>query len=341
MAEATPVKLGVSYFGNRYPRHARADLQAIAETGASFVVHAVSEADMRWNPETIAELVRIGREFELQPWLSPWALGGVFGGESASYVVGEHPEACQRASDGRHLPALCLRQAVFRELMEQWTEMAATVGAAVVQWDEPHLSLPYRRGAQPWACRCAACQDAFRERFGAAMPEQWTPEVEAFHDALMFETISWLVDAARRRGLQSSIVLLADASYTPEFWRAVATLPDVGFFGTTAFWYFYNIPPSEIVTYSALWVERTLQATAGSAASPMGWVQAFGVPAGREAEIEQVVAILEQGGIATIAVWSYLACVAMSGLAAADPDAAWGAVRRAFAQVGAATPPSG
>jgi hypothetical protein len=333
MAEGTPVRLGVSYFGNRYPSHAREDLRAIAETGAGFVVHAVSEADLRWNPETIAELVHIGREFGLQPWLSPWALGGVFGGESASYAVGEHPEACQRASDGRHLPALCPRQAVFRELMEHWTDMAANVGAEVVQWDEPHLLLPYRRGAEPWACRCGACQEAYQARYGAAMPEMATPQVEAFLDDLMFETLSWLADTAQRRGLQSSVVLLADASYTPDFWRAAASLPDVGYFGTTAFWYFYGIAPSDLETYIALWAARTVEATAGTDASGMGWVQAFGVPAGREGEIERVVPMLEKAGVDTIAVWSYLACAAMSGLAADDPAAAWEAVRRAFAQI--------
>src|SRR5215212_7935934 len=81
----------------------------MASTGTDFVVHVMSEADLRWNPGTMAELVRIGNEYGLQPWFTPWAVGGVFGGETASYAVGAHPEACQRGSDGRHLPALCPR----------------------------------------------------------------------------------------------------------------------------------------------------------------------------------------------------------------------------------------
>src|SRR5688572_23805874 len=166
VTDAIRTRLGVSYFGNRYPHHAREDLQAMASMGASYVVHVMSEADLRWNPGTMADLVKIGHEYSLQPWLTPWAVGGVFGGESASYAVGEHPEACQRGSDGRHLPALCPRQPVFRSLMESWLDLAAAAGAEVVQWDEPHLSLPYRRGAEPWACRCDACQEAFRNQFG-------------------------------------------------------------------------------------------------------------------------------------------------------------------------------
>src|SRR4051812_41418247 len=109
MSDDGRVRFAVSYFGNRYSHHAREDLRAIAETGATVVVHVMSEADRRWNPGTMAELVNISGEAGLESWLIPWAVGGVFGGESASYAVAEHPAACQRSNDGRHLPALCPR----------------------------------------------------------------------------------------------------------------------------------------------------------------------------------------------------------------------------------------
>jgi hypothetical protein len=336
VADATRTRLGVSYFGNRYPHHACQDLSAIASTGSSFVVHVMSEADLRWNPGTMAELVKIGHEYGLQPWLTPWAVGGVFGGESASYAVGDHPEACQRSSDGRHLPALCPRQPVFRSLIEAWIDGAAAAGAEVVQWDELHLALPYRQGITPWACRCDACQAAYQDRFGKAMPESVTPDVEMFLDDLMSETLAWMVEAARGRGLQSSIVLLANESYDPVHWRAAASLPGVRYFGTTAFWLFYGIPAVEMETYLSLWAGRTLDATTGTDAEPQGWIQAFGVEAGREPEVERAVEILRDAGVTTIAVWSYLACVAMSGLAPDDPAAVWSAVERGYAKVGGA-----
>jgi hypothetical protein len=68
----------------------------------------------------------------------------------------------------------------------------------------------------------------------------------------------------------------------------------------------------------------------------MGWVQAFDVPAGREPEVERAVGILRDAGVTTIAVWSYLACVAMSGLAPDDPAAVWAAVERGYAKVAGA-----
>jgi hypothetical protein len=336
MTDVPRTTLVVSYFGNRYLHHAREDLRAMREMGADAVVHVMSEADLRWNPGTMADLVALSREAGLTPWLTPWGLGGVFGGESASYVVGEHPEACQRASDGRHLPALCPRQPVFRDLIRDWTDAAAVAGAEIVQWDELHLALPYRGGGERWACHCAACQEAFRERFGHPMPETATPEVIAFFDDLMRETLAWMVEGANERGMGSSVVLLADAGYDRALWQAAATLPGVRYFGTTAFWLFYGIPASEMGGYLGTWAERTLAATTGTGAEPMGWVQGFGVPAGREAEIEMAVEVLVRSGVTSVAVWSYLACAAMSGLAPDDPEAAWDAVVRAYARVDAA-----
>jgi hypothetical protein len=165
------------------------------------------------------------------------------------------------------------------------------------------------------------------------MPESVTPEVETFLDDLISETLAWMVAAARERGLQSSIVLLANESYDPALWRAAASLPGVRYFGTTAFWLFYGIPAADMQTYLSLWAGRILEATAGTAADPLGWVQAFAVPAGREPEVERAIGILGDVGVATIAVWSYLACVAMSGLAPDDPPAVWAAVVRGFAKM--------
>jgi hypothetical protein len=224
-------------------------------------------------------------------------------------------------------PATC-----FRSLLAEWTDAAAAAGAEVVQWDELHLALPYRGADGEWACRCNACAAAFAERFGTPMPETATPEVEVFLDDLIQETLGWLVAGARARGLESSIVLLANESYDPAQWRAAAALDGVRYFGSTAFWLFYGILPSDVEPYIARWARRIVEATSGTEAEPMGWVQAFGVPAGRESEIERATEALVAEGVTTIAVWSYLACAAMSALAADDPDAAWGAVVRAFAR---------
>lgn len=330
MIEATQPRFGVSYFGNRYPHHARADMRAMKEAGVEFVVLVMSESDVRWNPGTMTELVNIARECGLEPWLTAWAIGGVFGGETASYAIGEHPEACQRASDGGHLAALCPRQQTFRSLMAAWLDAAAATGVTIVQWDEPQLALPFRVGSRRYACCCDTCAAAFADRFGKPMPTIATPEVETFCDDLLAELIAWLVSAARERGLESAVVLLPDENYDPERARVAASLPGVRYFGSTPFWIRNGIDSAGIAAYMAGWADAMMQATAGAASEPFAWIQAFDVPAGRESEIEQAVAVLLDHGVNTISVWSYLACEAMSGLACEDPEAAWRATVRAF-----------
>jgi hypothetical protein len=333
VAERVPPRLGIAYFGNRYPHHAREDLRAIAAVGASFVVHTMSEDDLRWNPGTITELVTIGRDLGLESWLTPWAVGGVFGGEASSRAIGDHPEAWQRDNRGNRLPALCPRQPAFRALMDLWLDAAAQSGASVVQWDEPHLSVPRSDGPGRWACSCDACAEAFRERFGRDMPGAWDEQVAlATHD-LLAGALAWLVTGAADRGLDSAVVLLADESYSHEGWQAAASLPGVRYFGCTPYWLFANVPPQERGAYIRLWAQRTLDATAGTGAAPLGWVQAFQVPGGREGEVAESALDLDRAGMQAIAAWSYLACAPMSGLAPDDPDATWAAVCGAFAQI--------
>jgi hypothetical protein len=330
MDSVTAPWFGVSYFGNRFPHHAREDMRAMKEAGADFVVLVMSESDLRWNPGTMTELVAIAREAGLQPWLTAWAIGGVFGGETASYAIGDHPAACQRDNHGQHVPALCPRQQTFRDVMSGWLDVAVATGVGIVQWDEPQLALPFRTGATRYACCCDVCAAAFQERFGTSLPEIATPEVEVFNDDLLAELIAWLVAAARERGLESAVVLLPDENYEPVRAREAAQLPGVRYFGTTPFVLRNAVASAEIDSYLGSWADLMLQATEGSAAEPFAWVQAFDVPAGREGDIAQAIQSLVDHGVPAVSVWSYRGCEAMSGLACEDPEAAWQATSQAF-----------
>lgn len=331
-----PPSFGVAYFGNRYLHHARADLAEIAATGATFVVHTVSESDLRWNPGSISSLVNAGAEAGLESWTTPWGLAGVFGGESPSYAVMAHPEACQRDNTGAHLPALCPRQPAFRALMEAWLDAVAATGAAVCQWDEPHLACHLSEVDGRWACRCDACQLAFRQATGRDLPTDWTPEVSRFMNRFLPDTVAWLTEEARRRGLASSIVLLPDDAAGTDGWDTLAALPGVRYLGVTPYWVFAGIGPAEYEVYLRRWCERLVAVTAGREAEPLGWIQAFAVPVGREPEIARGVEIMRETGISTIAVWAHRACVAMSGLAPDDPDLVWRVVQDAMATTRAA-----
>lgn len=333
MPEQTRPRLAVSYFGNRYPQHAREDMATLAIAGVDDVVLVMSESDLRWNPGTMAELVQIGREAGLEPWLTAWAIGGVFGGETASYAVGEFPEACQRDNSSSHVPALCPRQEPFRQVMRAWMDAAVAAGVRTVQWDEPQLALPFKAGAERYGCCCTACQESFRHRYGRSLPPVATEESERFFADLLTEVVTWLVAEARQRGLESAIVLLPDENYDAAHAAAMAALPGVSYFGSTPFTLRNGVATVEIPAYLRGWAGRGIAATTGTPVRTYAWVQAFDVAAGHEVDITLAITSLADAGVDLIAVWSYRACEAMSGLACEDPAAAWKAVLDGFSAV--------
>lgn len=328
--------VGIAYFGNRYPGHARTDLAEMAELGANVVIHTCSEADLRWNPGTMAELVAIGQELGIASWFTPWALGGIFGGEAASYAVMEHPDATQRDNRGVPLPALCLNQEPLRGLIADWLDCAAAAGATVVTWDEPHLALP--TPSQPggrWSCRCAGCQTRYQETYGHPMPREWTESVARFQHESTMRALTWMIDQASARGLESGLILLPDDAIGDSSWRELASLPGVTQFGLTPYWFYQQVPAGAFETYLRHWLQRMLASIDGLPVQSVGWIQAFGVPAGREAELARGIAIMNELGIDTIAVWAYRACVAMSRLAPDDPDLVWEIVTTSLRDRGA------
>lgn len=334
-SQAPSPPLAIAYFGNRYPEHARADLAEMAALGATTVVHTFSEADLRWNPGTMAQLVAIGRELGLDAWFTPWALGGIFGGEASSYAVMEHPEATQRDNLGNPLPALCLNQEPVRVLITGWLDAAGAAGASVVTWDEPHLALPIpTRPDDRWSCRCGTCRARFERRYGVSMPALWTAEVAAFqHDSTM-RALEWMVAEATRRGLQSGLILLPDEALGDALgdtsWRGLASLTGVTWFGVTPYWMFQQVPAAEIEPYLRRWCGRMIAATEGLPARTVGWIQAFAVPAGRETELARGIEIMDEMGVDMIAVWAFRACEAMSELAPDDPAQVWSTIERAL-----------
>lgn len=326
----TGPELAIAYFGNRYADHARADLSEIAALGATTVCHTFSEADLRWNSENMAELVRIGRDAGLSAWFTPWALGGIFGGEAPSYAVMEHPGETQHDNLGNLLPALCLNQEPVRMLIGNWLDSAAHAGASVVTWDEPHLALPVpTTSTDRWSCRCAVCQRMFEQRYGKPMPVEWTDEIAVFQHASTMQALAWMIAEASSRGLQSGLILLPDEALGDEGWRTLAEMPGVACFGVTPYWVFQQVPSSEFEAYLRRWCQRMIDATDGLPVRTVGWIQAFTIPSGRESELARGFEIMDELGVDMIAVWAFRACAAMSALAPDDPALVWSTIAQA------------
>jgi hypothetical protein len=216
--------------------------------------------------------------------------------------------------------------------MSDWLDMAAESGAAICQWDEPHLAKRWSPDSGDWGCRCHACQAAFRAESGRDMPTAWDPEVAEFVRRLLADTVRWLVSQANDRGLGSSIVLLPDDRVDTGDWRDLASLSGVRYFGGTPYWVFEGYPPDDMPAYLTSWCARLIEATAGTDAESLGWIQAFSIPAGREPEIAHGVEIMTKTGVSSIAVWAFRACSAMSALTPDNPDLVWTTVKDAFAK---------
>ena len=90
------MKLGVTYFGNRFVRHyVERDLPEIVAAGCDYVVHTVSEYDLAFLSGEISALVDATHQAGLEAWLDCWGVGGLFAGEAFSDFLLRHPESWQ------------------------------------------------------------------------------------------------------------------------------------------------------------------------------------------------------------------------------------------------------
>lgn len=113
------MKLAVAYLGNDRETPIE-DFARIKHIGFDVVVLPVSEEHIAFQSQRVRELVKIAHFFDLDAWLSPWGLLGVFGGEGITAYKDECPYSC--ASD---------------RVMESFINLAVTSKVDGIHWDEP------------------------------------------------------------------------------------------------------------------------------------------------------------------------------------------------------------
>jgi hypothetical protein len=367
------VETGVSYFSGRDPRHVRADLADMVDHGCSYVVHCLTETDLAYQLDGMAEIVRLTRNAGLAPWADPWGLCGIFSGETFSRFLLEHPESWQVRSDGRAVPAACPRDPAAREFLRLWVRRAAEIGIQVLFWDEPHFWADRDAPDEHFTCLCPLCQDAYIDRFRTRMPATFDDEVRQFREETLLSLLRDLCREGRRAGLRNALCLLpADLSAQGFFeaerrfaarlnrrrarhglppleglppalrhfgigdWDAAAAIPHLDIFGCDPYWFTFEAEPGPFVeTY----VAKALRAARRSAdihrhaRGVQVWVQGFSVPAGRERELYGAVRLAARMGATHVAAWSYGGLAGMSHNRPDRPDAVWQAVGEAFRAV--------
>jgi len=323
------VRTGVSYFGNRMPEHYRGrDLPEIAAAGCTYVLHTFSENDLAFYRETMGDIVAATHEVGLDVVFDPWGVGGVFAGEAESRLLLDHPDAWQQGSDGALVPAACPLSPDLRTLIERWVDATAAVGADSVLWDEPGFGAPGPDGSR-WTCRCARCQNEYRQSFGESMPLRQTPNVLAFREKLIIGLVEWCCRVAHERGLRNTVCLPAQEDHraSVQDWDAIARLQDVDALAVTPFWALWG---KDVDPYVSQYAGRLVATCRANGREPQVWLQSFLIPTGREEEIARAADAAVAAGVEDIAAWGYRGCGHMSSLRCADPEAAWSAIGRMF-----------
>jgi N-acetylmuramic acid 6-phosphate etherase len=321
-------RAGCSYFGVRIIRHVRRDMADLAARGYSGVLHTFSENDFAYYRGTMREIVGASHAAGLSVQASPWGLGRTFGGEAESRWVTFHPEECQVLDDGRRVAGACLNSAAYRAFCKEWADWALECGVDSVFWDEPAWMVPAHVGiddAARWTCRCERCA----ERFGREIPDELTPEVQAFREASVVDFLREMVAHVAAQGGRNTICLLpsTEGAHGISDWNLVASLPGLTTFATDPYWKHWNEAAGPFVRRFARLLRETCER---HGVGSQLWLPSFGLTADEIPELEAAVAATREEGVDDLWTWGYEACGHMTHLATPDAPLVWEAVSAAL-----------
>lgn len=334
----TSMRFGASYFGSRIVRHVREDMKTMVDSGCNFVVHTMSEHDITYHSGTMIDVVKVSQDVGLEVFLDPWGVGRVFGGESFSVFVENHPNCRQRLNfpEGEiRINKACLNSKMFRDTMLVWIELAAKTRAEGVFWDEPHLFFgefaPLFGGAKRdiWGCTCERCINIFKTTYGYEMPLDFTEDVKAFRQTTLLNFLEYLANEASKKGLKNSLCLFptTDPRYGIYDWEKAAMIKNVDIFGSDPYWYGYN---KDVIEFVSSISKEVIALSQKYDKEPQIWIQGYRVPAHREDEILTAIDVAYNLGIRNIATWSFEGTDCMTYVRSERPDIVWQNISNAY-----------
>lgn len=315
---------GISYFGNRNPRHLIADLRDIKSHHCNFVVHTYSENDQQFYKDTMAEMVGMTKDMGMQAYLDPWGVGRVFGGETYSSFALRNLETCQVLPDGAIAPAVCFNHPKFRDFMQTWIADAAEIGADVLFWDEPHFFIDLKQKAkyQVWYCRCSSCDGKFKREHGGHIFNASPAEIIRFREDCVVSFLAELCDSTQAAGMRNAVCMLPfkDAALGLADWSRVVAIPTLDVFGTDPYWMFFG---KDVKDFVGSFSRDVVALCRKFNKEPQIWLQAYLIEAGREFELTQAAAVAYSAGVRNFAAWSYYGNAYMSYNRSEDPGKVW------------------
>ena len=339
-------KLGTAYFGNRIQRHVIEDMKDIKKHSCDWVLHTFDETDLRFNRKNLKEMTRLSHAQGLKVYYSPWAIGGIFGGEAVSAFVANHPEACQVLSTGERTPHACPRQPEFRRFMKTWIEACVEAGGDVLFWDEPHLWIPAWEGRKEkdteFSCFCQVCQSDFKRRYKKNMPRIKTDQVRAFRIDTVQGFLTWAMKTSKKLkpSIKNAVCLLP---FVGEHWpnpafEKTAANPLVDIVATDPYWNWMITAPQnpakgKMEGFVDTMSERMADLGKRHKKEVQVWVQLFGHRKQDEPEITKAIEMIAAAGIKNIGAWGYEGCGSFSKIASHRPRVVWDRLGRDYAKL--------
>jgi len=311
------MKLGMAYYGAFLPEHLRADLSAMRGMGCDEVLITLAENDFHIFPGKVRSAPGISHDLGLRIVANLWGFACAFGGGRVSRLLTDNPDVWQVRRDGTRKGEGCMNHPALRRRAEELVEMCAGLGYDAYFWDEPTVQ----------DCYCKHCRAAFATGGGGDLSAAGPHEVHAFRQASIasyVEDMSAFVKRLDARFETATCVMPTDEPA----WEVTARIAALDTFGTDPYW--------ECFGQDMRWVsEKTRAAVELSrryGKRSLMWLQAWRMPAGREAEIEAAARAIAAEGPDAIYAWGFRAGEGTNE-ACEDPAAAWAAVVRAYREL--------
>lgn len=327
------MKLGTSYFGNRMLKHAASDLKDIKAQHCDWVLHTFDEVDLRFNKGNLKALTQLSRKQGLKVFYSPWAVGGIFGGESLSAFTGYHPDACQVLNTGERTAHACPAHPEFRAFMKKWIEAACEAGGDYLFWDEPHLWIAAWEGRdesdEVFSIGSLYAQKLWNKRHKKPLPKKRTPEVDEFREWILYDFLKWATKTAKktRPSIKNAVCLLPHVNKWPNsLWEKVAALKSVDLFATDPYWkQAPTASPKKVPLegFVDLFSQRLVDLGKRHKLEVQAWVQLFALRKKDHADVDKAINMMVQAGVKNIGAWGYEGCGAFSHIASDDHRGLW------------------
>jgi len=329
------VATGISYFGNRNPRHFVEDLEEILEHHCTFIVHTFSENDREFYKETMQELVELSKGAGLEVYLDPWGVGKVFGGEAYSSFALKNRDACQVLSNGELAPAACMNHPKFREFIRQWIDDAVEIGADVLFWDEPHFYIDWQNKDKLlfWSCWCSYCKERYRKLFEENLPPSLSEEIALLREESIVDFLTEVCDYAKSKGVKNAVCLLPykTGQMGLRNWSRVAAIASVDLIGTDPYWSF----PKQVnlEEFVGTWSREVNRLAKRYGKEGQIWIQNFRIPEGAEEEVRRAIEVAYAAGIRNFAAWSFYGTGYMSYIRCGNPQKVWDTLGESYAKL--------